>query len=305
MRNPGGEFRGRKVNVSFFEVVPLRPDNVPFSEIVKAIASQPLQDREVQVEDEWVRVEELNDYRDCIEITMVRNQLRGLPHVGESGVPVEPLNIPEKKGLSHFTSLLYHPPTRAMAVLRTRESIALGGLILYFTKASPTGPERSTFRFDPIFRKHAADRIDRLQTVRRLEVKFARMTPTFWSETLKSFEEYRAAADRSLAMVVDLKLSVGRKGGSLRLSDIKEKVRALLGSRDEGGIDVEKLIVVGRDHVYDADEVINLLDAHLRAEVELAPDPGRVLRAVTHQQAVRSAWNSYEDLVTKTIGTKP
>ncbi len=202
------------------------PDGCPvlFSDIINNVAKRKREDRNEQVAGVHMRLHELKIQNECIQGDLLRIRIEDGAEVASMSGEIEPIAMGSDEGLGEHTAFLYEPTQELLVVQRNVYGVSSSRLAQYFEKV---GNLREPIFLDPVYTEDAIDRLAKLESATRLELRMAGpIDPNQFrgSSGMKDFIELSKALRAPAASVV---FSLGRKwrGKSLHIPTLKRFIK--------------------------------------------------------------------------------
>lgn len=277
-----------KMKIDFYRVSLPPEANVSFHQILQRAAQLP-QDasRNIQFRGVPVRLQEASDGGGIFHGDMIRIRLDKFPLKVSLAGYLEVIDLEPDEGMGEETAFSYHAPLNILLVQRNHFGVSVPAIAYYFQQAGHlTGP----IRLDPIMNEAVYARFDRLQTIRKFDIRLA---------GIDNFDLLRdqdfaglALADlmqRLRAPNISVTLSMGRSRGALISQAVKELARNFMTFANEMG-HVNKIELVGRDAEFNEPLVIDLINDRMIESIPVTVDEQRRLPYPERRRALDVAW---------------
>lgn len=252
----------KRMYIDFYRVMVEPSNGLNFATILRNVWSSSESAKNWNARDGHVlRLHTLNHFRNERSIgNLVRLRMTEVPLKGSIGGQLGSLGLQEDEGVAEETAFLYSARFNVIALQRNRYG-ATPNVAAYYFKAM-IGDAVNSITFDPVLTPDAVRRMERIVTVRRVNIRAAGIDSSevfgrrrndlgvkAMGEVMNYFE----------APTINMELSVGRqRRGSLAIDAVKSTVQNVLGIHRETPEKIRGLLVTGNDDEGTTD-IINML----------------------------------------------
>lgn len=240
-----------------------------FSETLLKIGERSLDKREHDLGQYEARLEQISKRGKYLDGETVRLQTVGFPTKAKRGKKAQPLGLASDEGLGHGCAFRYYPKLGVLCYQTNRNGISASRLATYVNIACGA----DAFRVWPVLTKDAWSQLKRVKP-RKFEIQVA---DPFDLKTVDPTQKSVAKALRELqeltgGVKIGVSVSMARQRRKFLSGPLIRGLTGwLVGERDEGRGQVEKIIIGGKDEDTEEPVVLDVLKAHLQGkrDVEL------------------------------------
>ncbi len=274
----------RPMRIDFYRVV--TPQGVTFEQLLQLACALPDDEsRSLVYGGVAFRLQELRRGANIWQGDMIRIRMEDHPLKATLGGETELIELEDDEGIGEETAFLYDPAINVLVLQRNRSGVSEKRLVTYFAQKGETGP----IALDPVVNHDVLDRLERMQTVRSLEVRVAGFehADVYRGQT-RAVEGMIGISEELSAPSLTIQATMGRQTGGLR--NAIDFVRRLVHIPGQTPQEVQKIQVSGKEHDAADTEVLDILLFRMveTAMVPLGPD--RRFAPADRHNAVFEAW---------------
>ncbi len=202
---------------------------------------------------------------------IVRIRMNDIPLKVKLSGATSDVDIEDDEGLGEENAFIFDAGIGVLVFQRNRFGAGADKFARYFEHV---GKLAAPIVFAPIMRKHLINKLATLRTARYLYVRFAgvRNPRLLTGDGISASDAVELLGDT--APVVDIKVSMGRKHGSLALGPVKDVIKRLYKwatNHTPGTQEIESLKISGTFDE-DSEETLNLLDYRIHDKEDVQVD---------------------------------
>jgi hypothetical protein len=234
---------------------------------------------------------------------MLRIRTLGLPQIADPGTPdLRPIPLEPDEGLGEATAFMYTPAYRTLMLQRNRYGVSLPALQTYFTKRA--GLHGRSIDFLPILGKEALERVERMKSIREVEVEIAEVSRVKalggGGRALTDILSASAKLGHAPKLRFSLSMSYDRKRVLDRHRIIPFLKDLLLIRTNSPG--ASKIVVSGRDENFER-TVIDLMEDRIQYETDLDEvNNARHIPWTLRTSALLNGWDDNQEEIDSLLG---
>ena len=175
---------------------------------------------------------------------MVRIRMDDVPRKANINGDIQDIDLNDDEGIGEETAFLYSPSTNTLLLQRNRHGISPSLFASYFKQKSNV---QFTY-LDPILRTDVFDRLRLMNVIKTFNVKMAGVTnPEYYKGVVNGINSIIDLKETYSAPDITVKMSMGKRGGSLSLEQVMSTIRDLLSNRTYHNDQIRNMVVTARE----------------------------------------------------------
>jgi len=281
----------RTLRCDFYQIVPARKSSLPLDRVLMGLLSLDSDSRNLDEFGVVFRMDPVVGTKHRIFGDLVRIRMDDLPEKCNRNGKKEPLTLDEDEGLGESNAFMIDSDRSILAIQRNKFGVSPNSLCRFiFEKTNRDGE----FQFDPILTGSGLQKLKNLSTIRKMEIRLARVDPKHGLDSNQSISKTVDILNEYGGAYVNLTLSMSHKSGSMDKGKILRAFKEMVSKVDQPS--VEKFIISGyNDEDSDGkNEIVDLLADRIgyRALIEVEEGSKKSIPYLKRKRFIEEAFAS-------------
>jgi hypothetical protein len=276
----------KKLTVEAFRVeMPKRAPSL--EQIIRQVEAMPLVDRNRDVRDNPMRLQEIFMARQLSEGGLVRIRLNFVPVSAKLSGEVKPFTLEDGEGVGEETAFLFHAPTRVLLLQRNRMGVSATAFASYFENI---GQLDEPIGLDPVLRPNAMRKLQSMREVRKFNFKVTGADASFYRDPDRAVTGSAQIIKEFGAPNVEIVMSMGRNQSGLNMESVLKTARKLFTVHGEAPNAVTKIQLTGRNN-HDESTMVDLIHDRIVEEIMVDVQAGKPVSYATRRSVLHHVWD--------------
>lgn len=232
----------KTLKCDFFQIEPARQSALPLDRLLTDLLALDSDSKNLEEFQTVFRMDPITGTSHRIYGDLVRIRMDDLPEKCDKNGKKEPLSLDEDEGLGESNAFMIDSDRGILAIQRNKFGVSPGTLCRYLLEKSNRD---GAYHFNPILSGSGLQKLKKLSTIRRIEIRLARVAPQHGLQPNQSISRTVDILNEYGGAYLNLTLSMSHSPGSMDKPKLLRFIRDAFSSADHPP--VEKFLITGYD----------------------------------------------------------